>query len=570
MSSGTREVHCPHLPANSPLLAAVTFPNALVTTWTYEATRHLVDQVEDTVGATTVSQYDYANDTIGRRSGVQKSGTAFTATDTIIWGYDNRSQVTSAVAANDATYAYDPIGNRTTYVTKETGTPVTTGYMANQLNQYTAITSRTDPAYDDDGQPSAARRPTRRKERSERPVGAATFMTLLPAAAGDWTLAWDGENRLASAESATKRLEFVYDHMDRRIERRTYEGAPGDWTLAEPRRFLYDGWHLIAEFVMDGAALSLDRTHLWGLDLSQSIQGAGGVGGLLRTSEHGATVTAYYPTYDANGNVSEHLDSGGAVAAHYEYSPFGKSATATGTKAVDFLFRFSGKHLDDVTGLYCYGYRHCSPDLGRWASRDLLGECGGIGLYIHVSNSQRDMMEFLGLINPLVCERFTENGKPDGAKITPEFLEASCTASAAKIENNAKLRKCVEDRCESKGVDEQPFVDCGSRCDPERCKEERTLLGTTPTWDPNVSGKSNKNHITLCVKNLQESPWSIGDVLVHEFAHLCGWGDDHPPGFGVPDWPRGDDGKTDWTTTCNKPEYKDYWKCRELREKAGK
>ena len=339
--------------------------------------------MENKVGTTTVSKYDYTNDTIGRRTGVQKSGTAFTATDTIAWGYDNRSQVTSAVAATDATYdytyAYDPIGNRTSSVTKETGTPVTTGYTSSQLNQYTAITGRTDPTYDDDGN-----------------------MTLLPAAASDWTLAWDGENRLASAESAIKRLEFVYDHMDRRIERRTYDGAPGDWTLAETRRFLYDGWHLVAEFDHQSGVNTLKCTHLWGLDLSQSVGGAGGVGGLLRTTLYPTSPIGggwaqgqrYYPTYDGNGNVSEYLDAAAAIAARHQYSPFGRLTVSTG---LALPFRFSTKYLDADTSLYYYGYRYYTPELGRWLSRDPIGERGGQNLVGMVANSPLAAVDSFGL-----------------------------------------------------------------------------------------------------------------------------------------------------------------------------
>ena len=349
--------------ANSDLVNTLSGPANMVQTRAYESTRDLVDYVENRVGATTVSKYDYTNDTIGRRTGVQKSGTAFTTTDTIAWGYDDRSQVTSAVAATDAkydyTYAYDPIGNRTSYVTKETGTPVTTGYTANRLNQYTAITNRTDPAYDDDGN-----------------------MTILPAAAGDWTLAWNGENRLASAESSSARLEFLYDYMGRRVGKKTYTGTTGNWALSETRRFLYDGWNLIAEFVVEGAAISLDRTHLWGLDLSGSLQGAGGVGGLLRTSEHDVAVAAYYPSYDANGNVSEYLDSTAATVAHYEYSPFGRTTAATGAKAATMPFRFSTRHLDVTTDLVYYGHRYCSPVLGRWTSRDPLGESAFLNAFV--------------------------------------------------------------------------------------------------------------------------------------------------------------------------------------------
>jgi len=39
-------------------------------------------------------------------------------------------------------------------------------------------------------------------------------------------------------------------------------------------------------------------------------------------------------------------------------------------------FRFSTKYHDDETGLYYYGYRYYKPQLGRWPSRDPIGEVG--------------------------------------------------------------------------------------------------------------------------------------------------------------------------------------------------
>ncbi|MDT9277915.1 MAG: hypothetical protein P5680_25780, partial [Limnospira sp. PMC 737.11] len=41
--------------------------------------------------------------------------------------------------------------------------------------------------------------------------------------------------------------------------------------------YLWDGWNLIAEIKNDQTPV---RTYTWGLDLSGSMQGAGGVGGL--------------------------------------------------------------------------------------------------------------------------------------------------------------------------------------------------------------------------------------------------------------------------------------------------
>ena len=67
------------------------------------------------------------------------------------------------------------------------------------------------------------------------------------------------------------------------------------------------------------------------------------MGGLL-SAKDGSSV--YYYTYDANGNVSEVLNSSGGVAAHYEYDAFGNTVASTGTYAAANTYRFSTKPLD--------------------------------------------------------------------------------------------------------------------------------------------------------------------------------------------------------------------------------
>ena len=84
---------------------------------------------------------------------------------------------------------------------------------------------------------------------------------------------------------------------------------------------------------------------------------------------------SYLPAYDANGNVTEYVAaSDGAVPAHYDYSPFGGIVLQTGSLAGSFTHRFSTKPWCAVTGLYEYQFRKYSPELGRWMSRDPIGE----------------------------------------------------------------------------------------------------------------------------------------------------------------------------------------------------
>jgi RHS repeat-associated protein len=49
--------------------------------------------------------------------------------------------------------------------------------------------------------------------------------------------------------------------------------------------------------------------------------------------------------------------------------------------------QFSTKPYDEQTGLSYYGYRFYSPAIGRWITRDPLGETGGINLCGFAGNS---------------------------------------------------------------------------------------------------------------------------------------------------------------------------------------
>jgi RHS repeat-associated protein len=56
----------------------------------------------------------------------------------------------------------------------------------------------------------------------------------------------------------------------------------------------------------------------------------------------------------------------------------------------------STKYLDEELEWYYYGYRYYSPELGRWPSRDPIGEQGGVNLYVFVGNIVMDRIDILG------------------------------------------------------------------------------------------------------------------------------------------------------------------------------
>ncbi|MBR1609289.1 MAG: lipid II-degrading bacteriocin, partial [Kiritimatiellae bacterium] len=120
---------------------------------------------------------------------------------------------------------------------------------------------------------------------------------------------------------------------------------------------------------------------------------AGGVGGLLAVTD--SETGTSYPTYDANGNVSEYVSPTGAILAHYDYSPFGELLIATSSHPAPF--RFSTKYHDPETGTLYYGYRHYSPRLGRWLSRDPIGENDALNLSVFCRNLPIERLDTFGL-----------------------------------------------------------------------------------------------------------------------------------------------------------------------------
>ena len=201
---------------------------------------------------------------------------------------------------------------------------------------------------------------------------------------GRWTYAWDAENRLLRVQSRSdtpqaswRRVEWQYDALGRRIRQTTSDGSSGSWQVTEDLMFVSDpvlyGRHVAELRASDNA---LVRSYVWGLDLSGTMDGAGGVGGLLWVTVGPAVPSgpgAHFCAYDGNGNiVALSAASDGSPTARYEYGPFGEPIRVTGPAAALNPFRFSTKRTDPTTDLVLYEYRAYSPTLGRWLSRDPL------------------------------------------------------------------------------------------------------------------------------------------------------------------------------------------------------
>ena len=291
------------------------------------------------------------------------------------FAYNDRSEVLSAaIGTNLFTHAYDDIGNHTLFGDNAT----TNTFTHNQVNQ---MVGRGVP----DAPPTAF---------TYTPDGGLS-------SDGTWSYAYDAEDQLVSVTSASLtngaiRVLSTYDYRRRRVGKTVERHADGDWSITEIRAFVYDDWNLIHETVctIDGSTTNTTEVqYFWGLDLSDSLQGAGGVGGLLAVSHNGQF---YFPAYDNNGNVTKYVDESGSIVAAYEYDDFGRTISQTGPLADFFRHRFSTKYFDGETGLYYYGYRFYSPDWRIWLNRDTIEEYGGVNLHGFCENVPVKSFDVLG------------------------------------------------------------------------------------------------------------------------------------------------------------------------------
>lgn len=341
-----------------------------------------------------------------------------TRRNTDTFGYNPRSELTSAtIATTPYTYTYDAIGNAL-HTTRDTAA---TAYTPNALNQYTDLSTSSAPPreldYDADG-------------------------NLL--SDGTFTYTWDAENRLTQISTFLNpqipKSSHAYDHQHRRVQKTTPSAI---------HTYFYDNWNLVLETIDYPNGSSEAIEYVWGKDLSDSFQGAGGVGGLLAVRKNN---TWYFPCYDHNGNITDYLSASGTTVAHYEYDAFGNTITQSGSLADSFSYRFSTKYLDLETNFYYYGYRFYSPTLGRWLNRDPLEEHGGKNLYYFCRNNAIDNLDFLGLSSPAINNFFDtkEHRENENANINMfDFIEirAKCigrdgATEATKIDGTQIKIQC--------------------------------------------------------------------------------------------------------------------------------
>lgn len=244
---------------------------------------------------------------------------------------------TESQLVRDSTYTYDAVGNRT-------DRPATV-QAGNRLTYFDGVTM----TYDGDGNLLTKTGPSLSQGFS-----------------------WNGLGQLVSVTTNGNVTTFGYDGLGRRV-RKTYNGVT--------TRYLYDGNDLVMQLDASGAR-QLEFSYYPGIDHPLAVRSPG------------SGITYWYATSQP-GNVTALVNASNQVVNRYEYTPFGRTLSAT--EQVVQPFRFAGRQFDSETGLYYNRARYYDPTVGRFISEDPIGLAGGVNQYAYAGNDPINGIDPSGL-----------------------------------------------------------------------------------------------------------------------------------------------------------------------------
>jgi RHS repeat-associated protein len=159
------------------------------------------------------------------------------------------------------------------------------------------------------------------------------------------TLTWNEENRLASVADNGQTTRFLYDSQGTRSNKAGQHGE----TIYVNRWFS----------VRNGAIAS---KHVFADDVRVSTK--------VSPDSNPASEKLYFYQADHLGSAQLVTDESGAAYQHLEYFPSGEIWVDERSETQRTPFLFSGKELDEETGLSYFGFRYYEPRQGQWINPD--------------------------------------------------------------------------------------------------------------------------------------------------------------------------------------------------------
>ena len=316
-------------------LTSLTLPNGVVTTSQYDGLDRLT-RLTHAKSGNTLADFQY------QLNAVNNISQMIDDIGTHNYTYDTRDRLTAAThpSQTNETYAFDDVGNRT-------ASHQGSSYSYQAFNQLTAANSDTY-AYNVNGN-----------------------LTSKTDANGSWSYSWDFENRLNQAsKSGGVAVTYAYDALGRRIQQTSSTGGT--------TKFVYDGADVLRDLDGGGATIA-DYLNGPGIDnkIRQTLSGT----------------VSYFAT-DHLGTTRGLTDASGNLTSTMNYDSFGNVTSGLAPTR----YTYTGREIDQDTGLMYYRARWYLPREGRFVSEDPVGFKGGINLFAYVGNSVPNQIDPLGTL----------------------------------------------------------------------------------------------------------------------------------------------------------------------------
>jgi RHS repeat-associated protein len=226
------------------------------------------------------------------------------------------------------------------------------------------------------------------------PAGTATIASNSVnqiATAGAFAFSYDANGNLLADYART----YQWDAENRLIGI-GYPATPGAFSS-----FRYDGLGRRTAIVSTTGGVSGETHYGWcGQALCQA-RTAADVPSRRYLSEGEASLadgSLLYYGVDHLGSVRDVIvAANGLKAAHFDYDPYGNPTRSLGSRLAWTDFRYAGLFYHQQSGLYLATHRTYDPVVGRWTSRDPIGERGGRNLLAYGADGPITRTDVYGL-----------------------------------------------------------------------------------------------------------------------------------------------------------------------------
>lgn len=180
-----------------------------------------------------------------------------------------------------------------------------------------------------------------------------------------------------------------------------------------------------------------------------------------------------------------------------------------------FNLRFPGQQYDAESGLHYNYFRDYESGTGRYVQSDPIGLRAGLNTFSYVSSAPINRFDPKGLVE---IDRSCFGCDQHGDKAERLKKAAQLCIRIASTFTNAARSRCIQRRCEDDGI---VVCDQAGRCPPGKGGSNmwHWMGPSTAFYAFPVPEKT----INVCFKNISDSPELLGTIVLHEFAHSCGW-----------------------------------------------